>query len=154
MQIVRASMVHLGDAEFLLREYYEALSVVKIDSEEDLHGYLCDPASGFWLAYVDDFPVGCVALRPGPHPAMSSECKRLYVRPRFRGHGVAKLLLDALEAEARANGTEWLYLDSTDHFKAALKLYVERGYKPCDRYNDNPQATVFLRKHLGASLLP
>jgi hypothetical protein len=30
--------------------------------------------------------------------------------------------------------------------KIAVALYKKRGYVPCDRYNDNPQATLFLRK--------
>jgi hypothetical protein len=29
-------------------------------------------------------------------------------------------------------------------------LYQRRGYEQCSRYNDNPQATVFMRKRLSA----
>ena len=140
--------MHLADADFLLQEYFESVGVVKRDSAEEIRRYLGEPSSGFWLAYMDDFPVGCVALRPAPHIQNATECKRLYVRPRFRGHGIAAALLDALEGEARVKAIEWVYLDSTDEMQAALRLYAARGYTPCARYNDNPQATVFLRKRL------
>ena len=72
-------------------------------------------------------------------------------RPRSaRGQGIAEQLLDAMEVYARGQGLEWIYLDSYDDLKAALALYRKRGYVVCERYNDNPQATVFLRKWLGA----
>jgi hypothetical protein len=32
---------------------------------------------------------------------------------------------------------------------AAIRLYDQLGYERCDRYNDNPQATIFMRKRLG-----
>ena len=42
----------------------------------------------------------------------------------------------------------WIYLDTYDDLKAAIALYIRRGYETCERYNDNPQATVFLRKQI------
>jgi hypothetical protein len=59
-------------------------------------------------------------------------------------------LLVALEQYAQASGYEWLYLDSKDDLKAALRFYDRHGYEPCERYNRNQQATVFLRKALHA----
>jgi hypothetical protein len=41
-----------------------------------------------------------------------------------------------------------MYLDSKPEFSAAIALYRRRGYVECTRYNDNAQATVFLRKSL------
>jgi GNAT superfamily N-acetyltransferase len=78
----------------------------------------------------------------------ASECKRLYVKPAVRGNHIADRLLDAQEEFARTNGVEWIYLDSYDDLKAAVALYERRGYERCERYNDNPQATVFMRKRL------
>ena len=148
MQIVRASITHLADADFLLQEYFESVSVVKRDSAEEIRSYLCETSFGLWLDYLDDFPAGCVALRPVSQSPSAAECKRLYVRPRFRGQGIAAALLDALEDQAYKSGAEWVYLDSTDQMEAAHRLYTSRGYAFCTRYNDNPQATVFLRKPL------
>jgi GNAT superfamily N-acetyltransferase len=65
-----------------------------------------------------------------------------------RGHRIADRLLDAQEDFARSKGLRWIYLDSYDDLKVAIALYRKRGYVSCERYNDNPQATVFLRKNI------
>jgi ribosomal protein S18 acetylase RimI-like enzyme len=80
--------------------------------------------------------------------AKSGECKRLYVKPWARGRGIADKLLDAQEMHAHKEGLEWIYLDSYDDLKTAIALYERRGYERCERYNDNPQATVFMRKKI------
>jgi len=85
-------------------------------------------------------------LRPLLSVPDAAECKRLYVRPEFRGKGLAKSLMDILEAFAARLGLDWVYLDSKDDLEVAIELYRRRGYEPCERYNDNPQATIFLRK--------
>lgn len=38
-----------------------------------------------------------------------------------------------------------LYLDSKDDLTDAIRFYAKRGYRPCPRYSDNPQATVFMK---------
>jgi GNAT superfamily N-acetyltransferase len=152
MEIVRASLAQISDVRFLLEEYYEAVHVVKRDSPEEIAGYLSDDGAGLWIAYEGTVPVGCVVLRPLPVVEAATECKRLYVRPEFRGRGIAEALLDAMEQYALGHGVEWVYLDSYDDLRAAIRIYVSRGYEACERYNDNPQATVFLRRNLrGAS---
>jgi GNAT superfamily N-acetyltransferase len=148
MKIVRASMSQISDAQLLLSEYYEAIGVTKRDGPEDIAVFLSDAASGLWIAYVEEIPAGCVVLRPLASAALAAECKRLYVRPQFRRLGLAEALLNAMEEYAAAIAAEWIYLDSKDDLKDALRIYIKRGYQACDRYNDNPQATVFLRKNL------
>ena len=81
----------------------------------------------------------------------AAECKRLYVQPMARGHRIADNLLDAQEDFACDKGLRWIYLDSYDDLKVAIALYRKRGYVSCERYNDNPQATVFLRKNIGST---
>jgi hypothetical protein len=48
----------------------------------------------------------------------------------------------------------WLTLsrsfDSYDDLKAAITLYEKRRYQRCESYNDNPQATLFMRKQIGS----
>jgi GNAT superfamily N-acetyltransferase len=148
IKIIRATPSQSVEAELLLNEYYEAVEVVKRDTPGAIADYLSDESSGLWIAYVDELPAGCVVLRPLATVEAATECKRLYVRPQFRGHGIADALLDAMEEYALEKAAEWVYLDSKDDLKDALRIYVRRGYQPCERYNDNPQATVFLRKRL------
>jgi GNAT superfamily N-acetyltransferase len=151
MKIILATPSQSVEAELLLNEYYEAVDVMKRDTPAAIADYLSNEASGLWIAYVDDLPAGCVVLRPLPTIEAATECKRLYVRPQFRGCGIADALLDVMEEYALEKAADWVYLDSKDDLKDALRIYIRRGYQPCERYNDNPQATVFLRKGLHAA---
>lgn len=132
----------------LLDEYYEAVHVVLRDQPSHIESLLNESSSGIWLAYLGEEAAGCVVLRRLHNIPHAAECKRLYVKPSARGHRIADKLLDALERFALSQGTEWIYLDTYDDLKTAIALYERRGYLRCDRYNNNPQATIFLRKKL------
>ena len=152
MDITVADPSHAADFSHLLDEYFAALDIVKRDSPEEITRSLADPTNRSWIAFADQIAVGCVALRPlalpGETAGTSYECKRLYVKPYCRGRGIAESLLKAMETHAREAGIQWIYLDSNDQLKSALRIYERLGYGACARYNDNPQATVFLRKRL------
>ena len=139
VEILLAQESHFDDAWALLEEYFEAVQVVVRDQPASLSSY------AIWLAYVDKKAAGCILLRPLKE--QSGEVKRLYVRPQFRRLGLAGRLLTALEAHAARGMTE-LYLDSKDDLVDAIRFYQRAGYTRCERYNDNPQATVFLKKSL------
>jgi GNAT superfamily N-acetyltransferase len=150
IRIVRLAAAN-DDALALLNEYYEAVQVVQRDTPADVQKIVEAPGSGVWLAYLGQEAVGCVVLRKLPSIPSASECKRLYVRPSARGNRIADRLLDAQEDYARSQGIDWIYLDSFEDLKTAIALYERRGYQCCERYNDNPQATLFMRKRLGSS---
>jgi GNAT superfamily N-acetyltransferase len=153
IEIRHATLAELDDAYALVCEYYEAAGVVERDTEEAFfRDYFCAGA-GVWLARSGDYIIGCIALRRLREPH-SGEIKRMYVKPEARGRGIAQQLLDTVEAFARASGYRWIYLDTTDQMRAAASLYQRNGYQACPRYNDNPQATIFMRKLLAPSLRP
>jgi len=141
-----------GEGLAILQEYYEAVHVVQRDTPASVRRIIGAPSSGMWLAYIGDEVVGCVVLRKLESIPRAGECKRLYVKPSARGNRVADKLMDALEAFARDEGVEWIYLDTYDDLKAAIALYGKRGYEKCERYNDNPQATLFMRKNIGGTV--
>ncbi|HTD37294.1 MAG TPA: GNAT family N-acetyltransferase [Candidatus Limnocylindrales bacterium] len=149
MSVRRAVPSDEAAAWEIVDEYNTSFGVVLRDDRAALREYL-DGTGAMWLAYQDGALVGCVVLRPlrsiGPR---ASEVKRLYVRPAHRGAGVAGALMDALEAHARAAGYDAIYLDSRPDFQAAIRFYQRRGYAPVARYNENPEATVFMRLPLG-----
>lgn len=132
----------------LLEEYYEAVHVVLRDAPQAISAILNGRSSGFWVAYLEGKAVGCVLLRELASIQHAVECKRLYVRPAARGRGIADKLMEALEAFAQGQGAEFVYLDSHSGLRSAIALYRNRGYVDCERYNENPQATVFLRKRI------
>jgi len=149
VSVRRASEHEAADVFSLVEEYYEAVSVVVRDTRDAIRAtYLNNPGSGVWLAYDGTAAAGCILYHPLPHMGAAGEVKRLYVRPFFRHHGIATALLRALEAFAVARGDEWLYLDTNDSLHDAIQFYLWNGYVPCGRYNDNPQATIFMRKRL------
>ena len=106
--------------------------------------------AGIWLAWLGKTVVGCIALRAMSQFAGCGEVKRLYVRPEVRGQGIAVALHYALETYARNFGYQWLYLDTADNMTSAIRFYEAHGYGRCARYNENPQATIFMRKELRA----
>ncbi|HEY6488440.1 MAG: helix-turn-helix domain-containing GNAT family N-acetyltransferase [Terracidiphilus sp.] len=148
IQIERLDAVN-DEARAIVSEYYEAVHVLVRDKSGSLEKLVKERGSGIWLAYLGDDVVGCVLLRRLEGMALAGECKRLYVKPSARGRSIACKLMDALEKHAKKQRLAWIYLDSYDDLKAAIALYEKRGYRRCARYNDNPQATVFLRKRIG-----
>jgi GNAT superfamily N-acetyltransferase len=148
ISIQRAGEQQAEAAFSLIEEYYEAVGVVVRDDRAALEHYLASPESPIWIASVDDVLAGCVMLRPLPQIAGAVEAKRLYVRNEFRGRRVAHALMEAAEEYVRANSMQWIYLDTKDDLQAAIHFYLGTGYERCPRYNDNPQATLFLRKRI------
>jgi GNAT superfamily N-acetyltransferase len=144
--IVRlATPVDLPQVLALLKHYYAEWDIWQRDTEATVREALQHPPLGYLLVEVDSQPAGCVLLKPLPAIPNAVECKRLFVSPDFRGRRLADVLMDAAEAAARAAGFAWMYLDTKPEFAAAIALYHRRGYQPVERYNDNPQATIFLR---------
>lgn len=71
--------------------------------------------------------------------AGSWEMKRLWVRPASRGLGLGRLLTQAVLDRAVAAQQRAVYLDTAPEAMGnAYRLYVEMGFMPCGRYNDNP----------------
>ena len=150
MNIVRAGMNDHADAYAIVEEYCDAIDVVLRDDYAAVKRYLEDPA-GIWLARDGGTTFGCIALLPLESIEGACEVKRLYVRPSHRGRGAAHALLDALHAHARHAGYKWAYLDTKSDLLVAIRFYESRGYRRCERYNANPQATIFMRRGLEAA---
>jgi len=151
IEIRRATLAEFHHAYAMVSEYYEAARVVLRETETDFRHYYFSSGAGVWLARSGGQVIGCIALRRLSEPH-SAEIKRMYVRPEVRGGGIAQQLLDQAEAFAVAAGYRWLYLDTTDDMKAAARFYQRNGYQPCERYNSNPQATIFMRKRLAPAI--
>jgi ribosomal protein S18 acetylase RimI-like enzyme len=146
--IRRAGLADEAGAWAILEEYNTTFDVVVRDDPAALRKYLDGPGA-FWLARDADDVVGCVATRPLPAIGpRACEVKRLYVRSAYRGAGIAAALMDALEAYAREAGFDGAYLDTNHDFAAAVRFYDRRGYERIPAYNDNPQATIFMRRTL------
>jgi putative acetyltransferase len=102
---------------------------------EQQHGLTLDeifaPHVRFYVATLNGDPAGCgaVALNGG-----WAEVKRMYTRPAVQGRGVARAVLDRLEADARGAGAQWLRLETGDVLTAAMALYRRAGFRPCGAF--------------------
>ena len=100
-----------------------------------------------YLALVDGTPAGCIALRKLDEERC--ELKRLYVRPAFRGRGLARLLTEQILRDARAIGYRKILLDTLPFLESAIRLYRSLGFTDAPRYNDSPlDTTLFLQRDL------
>jgi DNA-binding MarR family transcriptional regulator/predicted GNAT family acetyltransferase len=112
----------------------------------DSHADSYRPPQGLCLvAWSDDLPVGCVALRP--LDASTAEVKRLWVHASARGQGLARRLMTAIEAEARGMGMTGLKLDTNSALGEAIALYRATGWTDIAPYTGAP-ADVWMEKLL------
>jgi len=119
-------------------------------------GQFIPPAGVFLLAY-DDGEAGCGGIRELPvelsdaepdQPVVRYEIKHLWVSPSHRGRGLGRSILAELEHRARGFGATEVVLDTNASLTAAGALYRSHGYEDIQPYNDNPNATDWLRKRL------
>lgn len=90
------------------------------------------PLGCFYLVRVQGQPVGMGGLRR--HDDGWGEIKRLYVRPGWRGQGLASALLVRLIQEAHDFGCPGLRLDTAPFMQAAERLYRKHGFVDCGPY--------------------
>jgi GNAT superfamily N-acetyltransferase len=110
------------------------------------------PPRGTFLVVVrDDEVLGCAGLRMIGTEAYGevAEIKRMWVSPALRGQGAGRALVERLHEEARGLGHRSVVLDSKRELADARRLYLAAGYAEIDRYNDNADATVWMRADLG-----
>lgn len=155
VEIWRARLEEAEAAFCLVREYFEMAGVVlREDREKFIEEYFGE-GQGLWMARVGGEAAGCIGLRRlptseevEPKNVECAEIKRMYVREKFRGQGIAARLLEEVENFAREAGYAWIYLDTASEMVAAARLYQRNGFVQCARYNENPQAAIFMRKRL------
>jgi len=93
------------------------------------------------LAYDGDRPVGCASYKVR-EPGLA-EVKRVFVRPEFRGRGVSKALMAALERRARASGILTLLVETSRTFPEANGLYPGLGFGVTENFP--PYEAIALR---------
>jgi putative acetyltransferase len=84
---------------------------------------------------------GCVAItrRVLADGIEAAEVKRLWVEPRFRGHGLGRRLMLSAIDWARAHAFSAVVLDTVNEaMPEAAELYRSLGFKEIARFNENP----------------
>jgi putative acetyltransferase len=117
---------------------------------QELPGVYAPPRGRLLLATHDGKPAGCVALKPVNET--TSELKRLYVRPDFRGLRIGNQLVASLMDEARREGYTKMVLDSHRTMTAAHHIYRAAGFVDVETPADFPEElkpmVVFMEREL------
>ena len=143
----------IARARELFLEYAQSLgfSLCFQNFDQELAGLPGDyspPEGRLLLARVEDELAGCVAL----HKLQPEICemKRLYLRPKFRGRGLGRVLANAVIAEARTMGYKFMRLDTVEPvMKDAVALYRQLGFYEIEPYRANPMpGTLYMELEL------
>lgn len=100
--------------------------------ERYFHGLMMVPERSLFVGRLDGVIVAATQLvRPSRNneaQAMSATLMHSYVAPYARGHGLARMLTQAVEVSARAMGYQLLNLDVRETQTAAIALYESLGF--------------------------
>lgn len=111
--------------------------------------HFAPPSGAFVLLLHEGEAVGGGAFQR--YDASTAELKRIWTHDAWRRRGVARQVLDALEARARGQGYRRLYLTTGYRQPEAVGLYLAAGYAPL--YDPAIPVEVHWRLPFGKDLL-
>lgn len=115
--------------------------------ETYFRGVLLVPERELFVARLDGDVVGSAILVRPPRnneaQAFAANLMHAYVAPYARGHGLARLLTQAVEDRARELGYHILNLDVRETQTAAIGLYERMGYV---RWGEHPEYALIRGK--------
>lgn len=124
-EVLASGLIAELDAEIEKRYPGEPVNGVEPNEFRASGGY-------FVIGYWDTQAVGCGAFRP--YDKATVEIKRMFVAPHFRGRGIARAILNAVEAEARKRGYERSILETANRQPEAVAFYRSCGYRDIPKY--------------------
>lgn len=145
MQVAQAREIFLEYANSL----GFSLCFQNFDKElAELPGDYAPPDGRMLLATYEGQLAGCVAL----HKLDGAICemKRLYLRPKFRGKGLGRVLAETVIHQARQIGYKRMRLDTVEPMmKDAVAMYRRLGFKEIAPYRPNPiSGTLYMELEL------
>lgn len=146
---VPADDPELGELIRLTDEYMSSLYPAESNHLESPSA-LAAPNVVIFGAYVGTRLAGCVAAKTMHDDGTYAEIKRLYVLNEYRGAGLAKRLMERVEAHLSASGIGIARLEAGIRQPEALGLYERLGYAyrpPFAAYRLDPWS-VFMEKQL------
>ena len=141
-----------------VRELIDALEVELSAhyTQEQRHGLkleaIFQPHIAFFVARIAGAAAGCGGIA---FFESFAELKRMYVRPEFRGSGVADAVASRLQQEAKDRGITSLRLETGSAQVAAIRFYERHGFRICEAfepYSSMPPSSiatsVFMEKQI------
>jgi len=101
-----------------------------------------------WIAYEDKTAIGCAAFKQYENKV--AEVKRVFVKSEYRGKGISRELMKALESKALEKRYKSLILETGKNFKAAIGLYQSMGYAIIENFGQykNMPESICMQKDL------
>ena len=126
----------------VFRDY---LALQNYDDElRDLSVKYGEPRGRLYLALSDGEAAGCIGMKY--HDEHCCELKRLYVKPEFRGRGLALRLCRLIMSEAEKAGYDYILLDTLPFLTGAKHIYDKLGFYETGPYNDSPMGnSIYMR---------
>ena len=144
--VIVAERPDTADASTLIAELESHLA--PLYPAESRHGFsvekLLREEVAFFVIRQGGSPVGCGGVKL--IGTDYGEVKRMFIRPQFRGLGLAKMMLDHLEGYARDHGVRLLRLETGIHQTEAIGLYERMGFRqipPFDDYREDPLSRFY-----------
>lgn len=139
--VMASGLIAELEADLLARYPGEPVNGIEPAQFREAAGY-------FTLAKVGDQLAGCGAFKP--YNDTTIELKRMFVRSMFRGHGIGRAIVLALEAEARRRGYVESILETARRMPEAIALYRACGYETIPRYGQyvESERSVCMRRML------
>jgi ribosomal protein S18 acetylase RimI-like enzyme len=105
----------------------DTFSVAKIKAS------LAHPENFFWLALVDNLPVGYAKLKiPSSHALLAAETpgqlQKIYVLQSFLAEGIGILLLNAAREKAVERGADTIWLSVLKDNERAIRFYEKYDF--------------------------
>lgn len=100
------------------------------------------------LAYENNVAIACGCFKQfDPHRI---ELKRMFVKPEFRGKGIASVMVDELEKWGKELGYDTMILETGKGQPDAIALYRKLGYTDIPHFGEFPEESrsVCLGKNL------
>ena len=100
------------------------------------------------VAYKNQEAVGCGAFKA--FSAEETEIKRMFVKPEYRGQGIARNILTALETWAKELHFSACILETGKKQPEAISLYQKAGYSLIPNYGqyENVENSVCMKKNI------
>ncbi|AZL16209.1 GNAT family N-acetyltransferase [Rickettsiales endosymbiont of Stachyamoeba lipophora] len=144
-ELCEATIMTMNDQKGFSIGFVKGYNIERNFLENYFKGVLVMPERNLYVAKYDDVIAGSIQLVK-PHPAHETKqfaCSldNHFVVPWARGHGIAKMLLQMLENDAKSSGFKVINLSVRDNRAAAIKLYESMGFVnwgnlPCYEYID------------------
>ena len=149
--VISAERPDTADAMLLISELEAHLD--PLYPRTSRHGYsvekLMQQAVAFFVTRHDEALAGCGGIEL--FGTEYGEIKRMYVRPQFRGLGLAKLMLNHLATYAQEHDVSLIRLETGIHQKDAIALYEGMGFQQIPAfgsYKEDPLSR-FYEKRIG-----